>query len=131
MTMEKSSLILIVDDEADVAAVYKTKLERAGFRTITASNGAQGIVLAKEQKPDLVLMDMKMPVMDGIAAQQALKSDPATAALKVVFLTAFSDPMGPEIDEEIAREIGACDFIKKGIGLDEFIEKVRGYLKMQ
>ena len=106
------------------------QLDRAGFRTITASNGEQGIAVAKAQMPDLILMDMKMPVMDGVAAQQALKGDPATTNLKVVFLTAFSDPMHPEVDEYLSKTVGAVDFIKKGIGLDELVEKVKGYLGM-
>jgi two-component system phosphate regulon response regulator PhoB len=127
-TNHKPALILLVDDEADILSVYRAKLERVGFRVITASNGAEAVQMATEQRPDLTLMDMKMPVMDGITAQMKLKENPATANLKVVFLTAFSDPMGPEIDEKSAKENGALDFLRKGIGLDEFVDKVRGYL---
>ena len=124
----KPALILLVDDEADIIAVYKAKLEKVGFHVITAPDGAQGIQAARDQHPDLILMDMKMPVMDGITAESKLKEDPATKAIKVVFLTAFSDPTSPEVDIKTAKEIGALDFIKKGIGLDEFVTKVRGYL---
>lgn len=122
------ALVLLVDDEVEVLSVYKTKLEQAGFRVITAPDGAQAVQMTIEQHPDLVLMDMKMPVMDGITAQSKLKENPATKDVKVVFLTAFSDPLNPEIDEKSAKENGALDFIKKGIGLDELIMKVRGYL---
>ena len=66
-------LILLADDEPDVIAVYKVKLERSGFQVIVAPNGAEAVVMAAAQKPDLVLMDMKMPVMDGITAQQKIK----------------------------------------------------------
>ena len=123
-------LILLVDDEADVTAVYQVKLERSGYKVITASNGEEGVKMATEQKPDLILMDMKMPVMDGVTAQQKIKENPETKDLKVVFLTAFSDPVKPEIDEKLAKEIGGLDFIKKGISLDELAEKVKGYIAL-
>jgi len=122
------ALILLVDDEEDILSVYKMKLEKVGFRVITAADGAQAVRLAAEQHPDLILMDMKMPVMDGITAQSKLKEDPATKDIKVVFLTAFSDPTNPEMDVRTAKEVGALDFIRKGIGLDELVTKVRGYL---
>jgi CheY-like chemotaxis protein len=122
------ALILLVDDEEDILSVYKMKIEKVGFRVITAADGAQAVRLAAEQHPDLILMDMKMPVMDGITAQSKLKEDPATKDIKVVFLTAFSDPTNPEMDVRTAKEVGALDFIRKGIGLDELVTKVRGYL---
>jgi CheY-like chemotaxis protein len=123
-------LILIVDDEIDLMMSYKTKLERSGFRVITAANGEEGVVAVTKEHPDLVLMDIKMPIMDGVMAQEKLRDDPATKDVKVVFLTAFSDPTRPEIDVDLAKMNGALDFIKKGIGLDEFVAKVRGYLGM-
>ncbi len=123
-------LILIVDDEPDILSMYKTKLERAGFRVITAPDGAQGIQVATAERPDLILMDVKLPVMDGIEAQQKLRENAATKDLKVVFLTAFSDPARPEIDENLAKGTGALDFIKKGINLDELVAKIRGYLEL-
>jgi len=122
------ALILIADDEIDVLAVYKEKLEQAGFSVITAPNGEEAIKIAAVRRPDLILMDMKMPVMDGVSAQQKLRADPKTKDLKVVFLTAFSDPMRHDVDVNLAKESGALDFIKKGINLDEFIAKVKGYL---
>jgi len=128
-TDNKPALILLADDEADVLSVYKTKLEKVGFRTIAAENGAQAVQMAAEQHPDLILMDMKMPVMDGVEAQAKLKENPATKDIKVVFLTAFSDPANAEIDKKKAEEIGALDFVKKGISLDELVLKVRGYLR--
>jgi two-component system phosphate regulon response regulator PhoB len=128
-TDNQAALILLADDEEDILSVYRTKLERVGFRVITASDGAQAVQMATEQHPDLVLMDMKMPVMNGITAQSKLKENPATKDIKVVFVTAFSDPVHPEVDEKFSKENGAFDFIRKGIGLDELVEKVQGYLK--
>lgn len=123
------ALVLLVDDDKDILEVYKLKLEQAGFRVVTASDGSQAIRLAIEDHPALVLMDMRMPIMNGIEAEMKLKENPATKDIKVVFLTAFSDPTNPEVDREKAKEIGALDFIEKNISLDELTEKVRGYLK--
>ncbi len=125
------ALVLLVDDERDLLSVYQTKLEAAGFRVVTASDGAQAIQAAMEKHPALILMDMRMPVMNGIEAEMKLKEDPETKDIKVVFLTAFSDPNNMEIDKEKAKEIGALDFLEKGIGLDELVKKVRGYLAEQ
>lgn len=123
------ALILIADDEEDVLSVYKTKLERSGFEVITAANGAEAVAAVTAKHPDLILMDMKMPVMDGIVAQQKLMENPATKDVKVVFLTAFSDPLKLDVDEKVAKESGAVDFIKKGINLDELVAKVKVYLE--
>jgi two-component system phosphate regulon response regulator PhoB len=126
-TNNGSPLILLVDDEEDILSVYRTKLEKVGFRVITAGDGEQAMQIVAKQRPDLILMDMKMPVMDGIAATVKLKEDPMTKDIKVVFLTAFSDSANPEMDVKQFAKIGALDFIKKGIGLDEFVAKIRGY----
>ena len=123
------ALILIADDEEDVLSVYKTKLERSGFEVITAANGAEAVAAVTAKHPDLILMDMKMPVMDGIVAQQKLMENPATKDVKVVFLTAFSDPLKLDVDEKVAKESGAVDFIKKGINLDELVAKIKVYLE--
>ncbi len=121
-------LILLVDDELDVLSIYKTKLENSGFKVVAAANGEEGLRVATANHPDLVLMDVKMPVMDGVTAQQKLHENSATKDIKVVFLTAFSDPLRPEIDVRLAKENGALDFIKKGIGLDDLVERVKNYL---
>lgn len=128
---DEKRLILIVDDEADLLKTYTIKLERSGFRVITASNGEEGVAAAVANHPDLILMDVKMPVMDGVVAQQTLHENPATKDIKVVFLTAFSDPTRPEVDSRLAKEMGAADFIVKGLDLNEFVEKVRGYIGVQ
>ena len=128
--MNQPPLIFIVDDEPEILSLYQTKLERSGFRVMTAGDGEQALKLISAERPDLILMDVKMPVLDGVAAHQKIKDDPAMQGLKVVFLTAFSDPMRPEVDKNLAKETGALDFIKKGINLDELVSKVRGYLAM-
>ena len=124
--MNEKPLILIVDDEPEILKLYEHSLEAAGFEVVTAENGLLGIEAAKrEKKPDLILMDIKMPLMDGPEAFVKLKEDQATKNIKIVFLTAFSDIGMPEIDVSYAKELGAADFIKKGIDLDEFVVRVK------
>lgn len=125
MTNDK---ILIVDDEPDMIAVYKKALTRAGFAVESAQNGIDAIRLAKETHPALILMDIKMPIMGGIEATSELLHDPAMKDVRIIFLTAFSDPDHLKIDTTMAKDLGAADFIKKGISLDEFVKKVRSYI---
>ena len=126
--MDNSKVILLVDDEPDVLNLYRTALSQAGFEVITASNGAEAITMAKEKQPALILMDVKMPVMDGVEAASKIQEDPEIAKIKLVFLTAFSDPAKPEIDIKMAQGLGVVDFLKKGISLAELVEKVKQYL---
>ena len=121
-------MILLVDDEPEILDIYKTELEGAGYQVITAANGAEGLNCARKNRPDLVLMDFKMPVMDGIEAFTALKEDAKTKDIKVVFVSAFGDSNITDRDIKTAREIGALDFIKKGIDLAEFVAKVKSYI---
>lgn len=125
--MMKPLIILIVDDEDQILTIYRTKLEQEGFRVVTAKNGLQAIEAARNEKPDLVIMDVKMPVMDGVEAALKLKEDPATKGVKIVFLSAFGD-IDKEVDRKVAKEIGALDFIKKGISLNELVSEVRKHI---
>ncbi len=126
--MDKKALILLVDDEPDVLSLYQAALVQAGFQVITAANGAEAIETAKQKHPALILMDVKMPVMDGVEAAIKIRENPETANSKLVFLTAFSDPARPEADVKAAKEIGALDFLKKGISLNELVDKIKRYL---
>ncbi len=121
-------LILLIDDEQEMLDLYGITLKKAGFDVIVAHNGPEGLKLAKEKKPALVLLDFKMADMDGVEVLEKIKQDSATKDLKVVFLSAFGDPMIAQTDYAVAKELGGTDFIKKGLSLDEFIKKVRSYL---
>jgi len=90
--MAQQPLILIVDDEPDFRDIFKIKLSAGGMRVETAANGKEGIEKAKQLKPDLVLMDVNMPIMDGAHALMELQKDPETKNIKVVFLTSLGDP---------------------------------------
>ncbi len=128
MAQNNKKLILLADDEPDILKLYGGVLKDNGFEVIEASNGKEAIDLAKAKKPDLVLLDIKMPVMDGVETFYKLKEDPETKDMRIVFLTAFSDPVYPETDIRFAKEEGALDYIVKGLPLDEFVSKVKGYL---
>ena len=85
-------LVLIVDDEQDFLEIFGTKLSSAGFRIETAENGEEGIEKAKKLQTDLVLMDVKMPNINGAEAVLKLKDDPDTKNIKIIFLTNLGDP---------------------------------------
>lgn len=87
MTTENGKTILVADDEADILFVLTTALRNHGYRTIEASNGAEALEKIKTQKPDLVIMDIMMPKMDGNTANLRLKEDPETASIPVIIIT--------------------------------------------
>ena len=123
--------ILIIDDNKDFLEIFSMKLESAGFRVATANGGAMGIEQAQKLRPDLILLDVEMPVMNGIDVLAKLKADPNTATLKVVFLTNYGEPQKEAswVDEKFAREAGAMDYIKKSEDLSEVVTEVKRLLK--
>ena len=126
---ETKPLILIAEDDPALLEMYGRKLELSGFKVIKAHNGAEAVEFARAQKPVLILMDFKMPVMDGVEAVMQLKASPETASIKVVFLTAYGDSNVPDIDPRYAQELGATAFFQKGIELDKLIDKIHEFIK--
>ena len=116
--------ILIVEDDPKNLKLIRDLLQIKGFHTMEAVNGQQGIELAKEKKPDLILMDVQMPVMDGLAATKILKSDGETKAIPIVSLTAYA----MKGDEEKIREAGCDGYITKPINTREFLTTIAEYL---
>ncbi len=80
-------IVLVVDDDANTRGSYATVLERGGYRVLEASNGGEAIQMARTRKPDAILMDIGMPVIDGISAAETLKGDPDTADVPIVMVT--------------------------------------------
>ena len=128
--MSEQPLILIVDDEASFREIFSMKLKSAGYRIDTAANGAEGIEKAKAIKPDLVLMDVNMPVMDGATAVLKLRDDPETKDQKVAFLTSLGDPRREmeDIHVQFSESFGAQGYLKKTDDLDSLVEKIKGFL---
>jgi DNA-binding response OmpR family regulator len=80
--------VLVIDDEPDIRLLARVGLTASGFTVVVADGGEQGLRLAREAQPDVILLDVMMPAMDGYATLAALRADPATASIPVLFLTA-------------------------------------------
>jgi CheY-like chemotaxis protein len=102
-------LVLVVDDDAEILELVRLRLSRFGYETVIAHDGQEAVEIAHARQPDLVLVDVSMPVMDGYAATRELKRDPATKHIPVILLTALAE------SGAIARgfEAGADDYITK------------------
>ena len=119
-----SRTILLVEDHEDNRIVYRTILEHYGYRVLLAGDGAEGVRLAKQELPDLVLMDVSIPVMDGWEATQAIKADPATARIPVIALTAHA----LATDRLRAQEVGCDGYLAKPVEPRVVLEEVRRFL---
>ena len=117
-----SALVLIVDDSDRNAKLACDVLERAGMRTLTATTAAAGLALARSHLPDLVLMDLRLPDLDGQAAAKALAADERTAHIPVVALSALSEA---EAASTLAGSFAG--YIEKPIDVLAFPEQVRGH----
>jgi two-component system alkaline phosphatase synthesis response regulator PhoP len=126
--MRNPPLILLVDDDAQLIDLFYAKLTTEGFMVKKAYNGKEGFELAKSEKPDLILLDLKMPVMDGTETLKKLHEDPETKDLKVIILSSFNDWSQIKLTPATARALGAIDFIEKGIDLNELTKKIKSLL---
>jgi two-component system, cell cycle response regulator DivK len=116
--------ILYVEDNEDNAYMLKRRLERAGFEVVVAPDGEQGLALAREQRPDLILMDLSLPVLDGWEATRRLKGAEATRTIPVIALSAHAMPG----DREKALEAGCDDYDAKPVNLPSLLAKIRALL---
>jgi len=119
------SKILIVDDEQDIVELLSYNLGKEGFSTIKAYDGEAAIGLVRSGKPDLMLLDLMLPKMNGLDVCKAIRRNPETANLPIIMLTA----KGEEIDKIIGLEIGADDYITKPFSVKELIARVRSILR--
>jgi two-component system cell cycle response regulator DivK len=121
------SVILIVEDDPKNMKLLRDLLQMGGYATLEASDGKQGVDMARAKMPDLVFMDIQMPVMDGFEAILILKTDPLTKGIPVVALTALA----MQGDREKCMEAGFNDYITKPLDTRAFVMKVREYLEKQ
>jgi DNA-binding response OmpR family regulator len=123
---DKCPTIMLVDDDPDTLSILVRYIRREGFAVVQASSGAECLRLAVEHVPDVILLDLMMPEMDGFAVCRALKKDCATAEIPVILLTAR--------DEVEARaqgmELGVSDFIAKPVVRRELSERIHAQLDM-
>jgi len=117
--------ILVVDDEPGIVAIARDYLDRAGFRVITAGDGAAALRLARAERPSLLVLDLMLPGMDGLDVARALREDPATHMLPIIMLTARVE----EADRLIGLELGADDYITKPFSPRELVARVRAVLR--
>src|SRR5258708_21627839 len=117
--------ILVVEDETDIRDVLEYNLKREGHDVVVTSTAKEGLRLARERRPDLVLLDLMLPDGSGTELCKALRLDPATRAVRVVMLTA----KGEEIDRVIGFELGADDYIVKPFSMRELLLRVQAVLR--
>ena len=116
--------ILVVDDEPQIVQVIQISLEYCGYEVITAFSGNQAISKARSEKPDLVLLDVKMPVESGIGVFEILRSISNTSLIPVIFITASANE---EVKEKVLG-MGAQDFIYKPFNKNDLLAKVKNAL---
>ena len=117
--------ILIVDDEQDIADLVSYNLEKEGYATIKAYDGGDVLKTIKTQKPDLLILDLMLPHMNGLDICRAIRANPEAAHLPIIMLTAKAN----EVDKIIGLEIGADDYMTKPFSVKELIARVRTILR--
>jgi len=117
--------ILVAEDDQAISIMYKGKLESDGYIVIAASNGADALEFAKKEKPDLVMLDVIMPQLDGFGVLAELKKDPKTKDIPAIMLT----NLGTDEDREKGAKLGAVDYIvKANMTPAQISEKIKKYL---
>ncbi len=116
-------LVLIVDDNEKNLKLARDVLRAAGLRTLEAASGGEGIAIATEQLPDVILLDLRLPDMDGMDVTRELRSDARTAQIPVVALSALH----PERDGDRLLAAGFTGYLSKPISVGEFPDQVRRY----
>lgn len=128
--MKKKAKILLIDDDIDFVEATKTILESKSYEVIVAYEGNEGLRKAREENPDLVLLDIIMPVKDGFSAAEQLKADPQLSEIPVVMLTSYSARRaGTSIPVSRGLELEAEDYIEKPISPESLLNLVGKYLK--
>ena len=116
--------ILVVDDEPHIVQILRFTLEKAGYHVYTAENGQVALERIEELEPNLVILDIMMPKLDGYETCRMIKKDPATKNIPVILLTA----KGREVDQKLGREVGASDYMTKPFSPSKLIERVQAIL---
>jgi DNA-binding response OmpR family regulator len=123
--MPAASTVLIVEDDADIAGLIAHFLEKTGFGSEIVSDGGQALSRAKESSPDLVILDLMLPGLNGLEVCRALRADEKTATVPIIMLTA----RGEESERIFGLDVGADDYIVKPFSPNELMARVRALLR--
>ena len=119
--------ILVVEDDAMISSMYKTKFEAEGFTVFIAEDGAKGLELAKKEKPDIIMLDVILPRLDGFSVLEEIKKDKNTKGIPVIMLT----NLGTEEDRAKGQKMGALDyFVKASLTPGQVSQKIKQALKI-
>jgi two-component system, cell cycle response regulator DivK len=116
--------ILVVEDQEDLRSVLRTLLTGSGYEMVEAADGQEGVARAKAEAPDLILMDIQLPVLDGYEATRQIKADPALKATPVIAVSSFA----MKGDEEKARAAGCDHYVTKPYSPMQLLRIIRGLL---
>jgi diguanylate cyclase (GGDEF)-like protein len=120
-----AEVILVVDDDPDIARFVEVNLRLHGFEVLVAHDGEQALTMVQDRKPDLAVVDVRMPRVDGLELTRRLRADPMTAALPIILLTA----KGLSVDKVVGLTAGADDYIVKPFDTSELVARVRSTLR--
>lgn len=119
--------ILIVDDEPDLVETLRFPLEMEGYQVLVADNGEMGLNLARKERPDLIILDLMLPKLDGYKVCRLLKFDERFKEIPVLMVTAKTQ----EKDRLLGKETGADEYVTKPFDIEQLLEKVKAYLGRQ
>ena len=119
-----SKRILVVEDQDDNMQILRDLLTSADYEMVEAENGEEALTEVAKQRPDLILMDIQLPIMDGYEATRRIKADPASQSIPIIAVTSYA----LSGDEARAREAGCDDFVPKPYSPRQLLAKVREYL---
>lgn len=117
--------VAIVEDEPNIVELVKYNLDREGYRTIAANDGRRGLELIRQELPDLVILDLMLPELDGMSVCKLLRADATTKSIPIIILTAKSE----EADRVLGLEMGADDYVTKPFSPRELVARVRAVLR--
>jgi two-component system alkaline phosphatase synthesis response regulator PhoP len=117
--------ILVVDDEVNITQILEFSLGAEGYQVVTAANGEEAVDKARREQPDLIVLDIMMPKIDGYEACRILKSSPITKNIPIVLLTA----KGRDIDKRLGYEVGAEDYVIKPFSPNKLINRIHELLE--
>ena len=117
--------ILVIDDELNIRELIKFNVEKAGYKVLEADNGQTAVAVAKAEQPDLVVLDLMLPGMDGLEVCRIIKNSRETAAIPIIMLTARNE----EIDKILGLELGADDYLTKPFSPRELVARIKAVLR--